>query len=117
MYAFQSTAPGRNNNFWETEHPNLRCLDAHLKTVLVHSYMGKDCNVDFLNFFVLNARVLQSMTVVVKPNNEEFLAKQHEKLQQDNRASRGAQFCFSTDDSRRNYWDISNVRDLYLVDP
>ena len=56
----------------------------------MHIYMGKDCDVDFLNFFVLNARVLQSMTVVVKPNNEEFLAKQSEKLQQDNRASRGA---------------------------
>ena len=117
MYAFQSTAPGRNNNFWETKHPNITCLDANLKTVLVHSYMGKDCDVDFLNFFILNARVLQSMTVVVKPNNEEFLAKQRDKLQQDNRASRGAQFRFSTDDRRRNYWDISDVRDLYLVDP
>ena len=65
--------------------------------------MGMDCDVDFLNFFILNARVLQSMTVVVKPNNEELLAKQREKFQLDNRASRGAQFRFSTDDSRRNY--------------
>ena len=87
--SFQSTAPRLNNNFWETEHPTLRCL-AHLKTVLVHSYMGNDCDIDFLNFFVLNARVLQSMTVVVKPNNEELLAKQREKLQLHNWASRGA---------------------------
>ena len=79
--------------------------------------MGKDCDVDFLNFFALNAKVLESMIVVVKPNNDEFLIKQHEKLQLDNRASRGAQFRFSTDDSRRNYWDILDVRDLYLVDP
>ena len=57
------------------------------------------------------------MTVVVKPNNEEFLAKQREKLQLDNRASPGAQFCFSTDDSRRRYWHIWDVCDLYLVDP
>ena len=79
--------------------------------------MGKDCDVDFLNFFVLNTRVLQSMTVVVKPNNEEFLAKQREKLQLDNRVSSGAQFRFSTDDSSRNYRHIWDVRDLYLVDP
>ena len=115
--SFQSTAPGRNDRFWETEHPNLRCLDAHLKTVLVHSYMDKDSDVDFLNLFVLNDRVLQSMTVVVKPNNEEFLAEQREKLQLHNRASRGAQFRFTTEDIRRKYWDIWDARDLYLVDP
>ena len=115
--SFQSTAPGRNNNFWETEHPNLRCLDAHLKTVLVHSDTGIDCDVDFLNFFILNARVLRSMTIVVQPNNKEFLAEQREKLQLHNRASRGAQFRFTTEDIRRKYWDIWNARDLYLVDP
>ena len=84
---------------------------------LVH--VGMDCDVvHFLNFFVLNARVLQSMTVVVKPDNdEELLAKLREKLQLDNHASRGAQFRFSTEDIRRNYWDIWDVRDLYLVDP
>ena len=57
------------------------------------------------------------MTVVVKPNNEEFLAKQREKLQLHNQASRGAQFRFSTDESRRRHWHIWDVRDLYLVDP
>ena len=115
--SFQSTAPGINNNFWESEHRTLKCF-AHLKTILVYSYMGMDCDVDFLNFFVLNARVLQSMTVVVKPDNDqELLAEQREKLQLDNRASRGAQFRFSTDDIRRKYWHIWNVRDLYLVDP
>jgi hypothetical protein len=113
---FQSIASAANNNFWETEHPTLKCF-AHLKTILVH--VGMDCDVvHFLNFFVLNARVLQSMTVVVKPDNdEELLAKLREKLQLDNHASRGAQFRFSTEDIRRNYWDIWDVRDLYLVDP
>ena len=65
----------------------------------------------------LNARVLESMIVVVKTNNEEFLASQREKLQLDNRASSVAQFRFTAENSRRNYWDIRNVRDLYLVDP
>ena len=112
---FQSIASAANNNFWETEHPTLKCF-AHLKTILVH--VGMDCDVvHFLNFFVLNARVLQSMTVVIKPNNEEFLAKHREKLQLHNRASRGAKFRFTTDDIRRKYCHIWDVRDLYLVDP
>lgn len=78
--------------------------------------MGIDCDIDFVNFFALNAGVLESMIVVVKTNNEEFLAKHREKLQLDNQASSVAQFHFTTDDNRRNYWNIRDVRDLYLVD-
>ena len=33
--------------------------------------MTFDCDIDFVNFFALNARVLESMIVVVKTNNEE----------------------------------------------
>ena len=57
------------------------------------------------------------MIVVVKTNNEEFLASQREKLQLDNRASSVAQFRFSTENSRRNYWHIAGVHDLYLINP
>ena len=88
-----------------------------MKTVLLKSHNGIDCGIDFVNFFALNARVLESMTVVVDPNNKEFLAKQREKLQLDKRASSDAQFRFTTNNSRRNYWDIGDIRDLYLVDP
>ena len=118
LCSFQSSVPGRKNKYWEPEHPNLiRCLDANLKTVLMRSYMGNDCDIDFVNFFALNARVLKSMIVVVKTNNKKFLASQHEKLQLDNRTFRVAQFRFTTENSRRNYWHIAGVHDLYLVDP
>ena len=103
---------------WEPEHPNLiRCLDAHLKTVVLKCYRGKNSDIDFVTFFALNAKVLESMTLVVETNNEEFLTKQHQKLQLDNRASSGAKFHFTTDDSKRNCWDIQYVHDLYLFDP
>ena len=116
LCSFQSSVPGRKNKYWEPEHPNfIRCLDAHLKTVLVKSYMSNDCDIDFVNFFALNARVIESMIVVVKTNNEEFLATQ--KLHLDNWASSGARFCFTTDDSRRKYWHRWDVHDLYLIDP
>ena len=83
----------------------------------MRSNMGIDCDIDFVNFFALNARVLESMIVVVKTNNEEFLASQREKLQLDNRTSSVAQFRFTTENSRRNYWHVADVHDLYLVDP
>ena len=81
LYYFQSSVRERKNKNWECEHPNLiRCLDAHLKTVLVRSNMGIDCDIDFVNFFALKARVLESMIVVVKTNdNDAFLASQREK--------------------------------------
>ena len=79
--------------------------------------MGNDCDIDFVNFFAFNPRVLESMIVLVKTNNEEFLASQREKLQLDNRAFNVAQFRFTTENSRRNYWQIDGVRDLYLIDP
>ena len=78
--------------------------------------MGDDCDIDFVNFIALNARVLESMIVVVKTNNEKFLVSQREKLQLDKRASSGAQFRFTTENSRRNYWHIVGVHNLYLVD-
>ena len=79
--------------------------------------MSNACDIHFVNFFALNTRVLESMIVVVKTNNEEFLASQREKLQLVNRASSVAQFHFTPENSRHNYWHVANVRDLYLVDP
>ena len=79
--------------------------------------MGNDCDIDFVNFFALNARVLESMIDLVKTNNEEFLASQREKLKLNNRSFCVAQFRFTTENSRRNYWHIAGVHDLYLVDP
>ena len=115
LCSFQSKTPGLNK-YCSPEHPDLiRCLDAHLKTVLVRGNMGIDCDIDFVNFFALNARVLESMTVVVDPRNAEYLAKKREKLQLDNRTSSRAQFHFTTEDNKK--WIITNVHDLYLVDP
>ena len=115
LCSFQSRTPGWNK-YCSPEYPDLiRYLDAHLKTVLLKSHNGIDCGIDFVNFLALNARVLESMTVVVDPKNAEYLAKKREKLQLDNRTSSRAQFHFTTEDNKK--WIITNVRDLYLVDP
>jgi hypothetical protein len=61
-------------------------------------YKGSMSEVNFFTFFVLNAKLLESVTLVVsakRANNEEFIAKQRRKLQLENMASRGAQFHFT----------------------
>jgi len=108
------------NNFWIGKHKNLiRCHDIRLKKIVFKTYCGIKSQVSFLTFFVLNARVLESMILRIeaKNYNKEFLAKHRRKLQIENRVSRGAQFQFTTDICARNAWDIKDVHDLDLADP
>ncbi|PUZ69288.1 hypothetical protein GQ55_2G095400 [Panicum hallii var. hallii] len=44
----------------------LECLDRHLKKVQIINYDEKRLDVNFIKFFVLNARVLESMKFVVR---------------------------------------------------
>ncbi|KAM3272403.1 hypothetical protein ACQJBY_042509 [Aegilops geniculata] len=109
-----------SSNFWRRKHRNLiNCLDIRLKTIVLHSYRGIKSQVNFVTFFVLNARMLESMTLKVETSNynEEFMVEQHRKLQLQDRVSRGAQFHFTTDICVRTNWDIKHVRDLDVVDP
>lgn len=82
-------------------------------------YWGIRSQVSFVTFFVLNARVLELMTLRIeaKNYNEEFLAEHRRKLQLENRASRGARFLFTTDECMRDIRDIKDVHDLDLTDP
>ncbi|KAF7111541.1 hypothetical protein CFC21_111541 [Triticum aestivum] len=106
-------------NCWRRKHRNLdiTCLDTHLKTIVLESYRGVLSEVNFATFFVLNARVLESMTFQVKNIDEEFIAKQQKLLQVENRASRGIEFHFTDDRCLRDFPDIRHVRDLDLTDP
>ncbi|KAM0927583.1 hypothetical protein ACQ4PT_002773 [Festuca glaucescens] len=105
----QSIGPGKPN-LWRRKHQNLiRSLDIRLKTVVWRRYRGIKSHVDFATFFLLNARVLELMTIEVdgKDYNEAFFAQQREMLQVDSRASRGARLRFTSD----------CAHDLDLADP
>ncbi|KAI4987159.1 F-box/FBD/LRR-repeat protein At3g26920-like [Hordeum vulgare subsp. vulgare] len=109
-----------SSNAWRRKHRNLiNCLDIRLKTIVLKSYRGIKSQVNFVSFFVLNARMLESMTLQVETSyyNDEFLVEQRRKLQLQDRVSRGAQFHFTTDRCIRTSWDIKHVRDLDVVDP
>uniref|UniRef100_A0A0D9Y0B0 Uncharacterized protein n=2 Tax=Leersia perrieri TaxID=77586 RepID=A0A0D9Y0B0_9ORYZ len=60
-------------------YDSLECLDLHLKMVELISYEGNMADLNFIKFFVLNARVLQSMKFVARRNkcDAKWLEKQH----------------------------------------
>ena len=104
------------SNVWRRKHRDLtRCPDIRLKTIVLDSYRGIKSEVNFVTFFVLNARVLELVKLRVCSYNKEFLAEQHMKLQLDERASKAARIHFTTRNCVRYFLD--HVRDLDLVDP
>jgi hypothetical protein len=96
----------------------ISCHDIRLKKIVFKTYHGTESQVSFVRFFVLNARVLESMILQIEATNDKkkFLAEHRRKLQLKNRASRGAQFQFTTDECVRNVWSIDDARDLDLAD-
>ncbi|KAF7070710.1 hypothetical protein CFC21_076188 [Triticum aestivum] len=116
IQSFQS----RPGNLWRRKHRNLlRCFDMSLKTLVLQLYRGKKSQINFLTFFVLNAKVLESVTlgITTRNNNEKFLAEQRRKLELENRVSRDAQFHFITGSCVRSSYDIKHIGDLDLTDP
>lgn len=81
----------------------LECLDRHLKNMQIINYEDNSADVNFVKFFILNARVLESMKFVVRQGqcDTKWIARQHKKLEVHGRASRGATFCFEADATRR----------------
>jgi hypothetical protein len=86
---------------------------------VLEQYYGVMSQVSFVTFFVLHAKVLESMTLGIEAmnSNEEFFAEHRKKLQLEKRASRGARFKFTTGKCFRNVWDIKDFDDLDLADP
>ena len=85
------------------------CLELHLKKVVVDDYGGMGPDVDFIKFFVLNAKVLKEMYLGVVPScNNKWMANQRRLLQLDNKASPGARFAFdnrAAGDSHPKIWN------------
>ncbi|RLM84770.1 F-box protein [Panicum miliaceum] len=96
----------------------LECLDRHLKKVQIINYNEKRLDVNFIKFFVLNARVLESMKFVVRRDKcgTKWIARQHKKLQVNDRASEGVVFDFKADCSRLPYSMVhmEHIHDLAM---
>jgi hypothetical protein len=90
-----------------------------LKTIVLEKYQGLKSQVNFVTFFVLNAKVLESVTLGIRErdNNEVFLAAQRRKLLVENRVSRVARFHFTTSSRVHSFYGLKHVRDMDLDDP
>jgi hypothetical protein len=79
FFPFQSYKD-EDKNLWRRKHRNLmKGLDIHLKTVVLNiHYRGIRSQVNFATFFVLNAKMLESMTFECERYNvtNTFLAEQ-----------------------------------------
>uniref|UniRef100_A0ACD5WPX9 Uncharacterized protein n=1 Tax=Avena sativa TaxID=4498 RepID=A0ACD5WPX9_AVESA len=98
-------------------HP-IECLETHLKKVVLQGYSGYMQEVDFPRFFVLNAKVLN--TIEFQPYgicNSEMVANLHRMLHVGNRASRDVHFEFSTYTDLPDFHLKSHIHDMSVGDP
>ncbi|CAL5052224.1 unnamed protein product [Urochloa decumbens] len=115
----------RCKNLWRRKLCDLiRCLDIRLKKIVLKNYRGIKSEVNFASFFVLNAKMLELMRFQIGEynDNEKFIAEQRRSLHLEKRASRHAQFYFTTgcEKYRHNlsqFAHINRVSDLSIIDP
>ncbi|CAL5077823.1 unnamed protein product [Urochloa decumbens] len=84
------------NACWNWDWNFISALDIRIKKIVLTTYQGNMAHVNFAKFFVLYARVLQSMVleVDVRNDNKAWIERQQKMLHIENRASRGARFDF-----------------------
>jgi len=86
---------------------------------VLNNYRGIKSQVNFATFFVLNAKMLESMTFECRRDSvtDRFLAEQHQLLQLERRASRRARFYFTTKRCEHAFMHINHAHDLSKTDP
>ncbi|VAH10257.1 FBD-associated F-box protein At4g10400-like [Triticum dicoccoides] len=101
----------------------IECLELHLKKVVLKNYNAdKSPSVDFANFFILNAKVLEEMEVGVLDDGsyrcmcDKWMRDQHRPLQLDNRASQNARIELKRD-GKAIPANHGHTHDLSMADP
>ncbi|PAN10504.2 hypothetical protein PAHAL_2G097900 [Panicum hallii] len=97
-------------------HYLFRCLDIRLKTILLNNYQGIKSQVNFAMFFVLNAKMLESMRFQGGCYNgsKRFLVDEHRLLQLEKRASRDSRFYFASKRCHHGFMHVNHAHDLSM---
>ncbi|CAL5009663.1 unnamed protein product [Urochloa decumbens] len=117
----KTTGGSGEKNTWCRKYKNLiGTIEIRLKEIVLVHYRGNASHVNFAKFFVLNARMLQSMRLEFYQNHSSaWIERQHGLIQIKNKASRDAQFDFVA--SNRSSWTFNafaeQVHDLSTADP
>ncbi|CAO2190043.1 unnamed protein product, partial [Urochloa humidicola] len=125
LYIKTTGGPGEKNT-WCRKYKNLiGTTEIRLKKIVLAHYRGNASHVNFAKFFVLNARMLESMRLELYQNpSSAWIEKQHGLIQIKDKASRDAQFDFvapnsmaSNSPSRTLDAFVEQVHDLSTTDP
>ncbi|XBJ22181.1 hypothetical protein VPH35_000611 [Triticum aestivum] len=96
----------------------IKCLESHLKVLVLNNYIGDEEDIGFAKFFVSNAKVVKEIKFGVSNeigNDRKWMSNQVTLLEVENRASQDVQLKFSTGYSHLGtYVDTS---DLPIADP
>jgi hypothetical protein len=110
----------KNVSRYDTLDP-IECLELHLRTIVLNNYEGKEADVNFAKFFVLNAKVLKVMKFCAyckSTYSGKWIADQPGRLQLDSRASRDARFYFTRDPTCCSFHlSKHTLHDMSIADP
>jgi hypothetical protein len=105
----------KNEPQYDPLHP-IECLHTHLKKVVFKLFVGRDKQVNFARFFVLNAEVLNKIEFEGYCDyNSESVAYLHKLLQVENRVSPDVQIEFKG--IYRGTGVSKHIHDLSVGDP
>jgi hypothetical protein len=112
-------------NVWCHKYRNLiGTLDIRLKKIVLAGYRGNTSHVNFAKFFVLNARMLESMRlelyVALEDPSNAWIDKQHRLLRTKTKASRDMQLDFASNYGlllTYSFFRPEQVHDLSTADP
>ncbi|CAL5091959.1 unnamed protein product [Urochloa decumbens] len=122
LYIRVTTAAGKNLGC-QKYRDLIDTLDIRLKKIVLTNYRGNKSHVNFAKFFVLNARLLESMVFELTKDgipNHAWIKTQHSLLQIKNKASSGARFDFVHRDrwpEPLGYFSDEQTHELSIADP
>ncbi|CAO2164635.1 unnamed protein product, partial [Urochloa humidicola] len=122
----KTTGGSGEKNTWCRKYKNLiGTIEIRLKKIVLAHYRGNTSHVNFAKFFVLNARMLQSMRLELYQNpSSAWIERQHGLIQIKDRASRDAEIDFVARNSMASNGPFrtldafaEQVHDLATADP
>ncbi|CAM0913162.1 unnamed protein product [Alopecurus aequalis] len=99
IWSLMRHVPMKTNDNPPVDSSTVECIQNHLKQIEVTNYSGKKSDVNFAKFFVLNARVLESMKLCIPfSSHDKWRSNQRKKMNFLDRASPNARIHFESSD-------------------
>ncbi|CAL5077809.1 unnamed protein product [Urochloa decumbens] len=114
------THVGEENEPYDKYQDHANTLDIRLRNIVLAYFYDRKSHIEFAKFLILNARVLESMTLQLKfgrVGNNAWIREQRRLLQVEKRASKGARFDFVSRIGSFSLPVDKQVHDLSILDP